>query len=198
MDIITYNIEGTMYVNLTNRCSNACTFCERTRVSNIGGYDLWLEKEPTAIDIISDLKSKDMDGINALVFCGWGEPTYRLDVIIEVATFARSIGLATRVNTNGQGSLIAGRDISHDLATCIDSVSISLNYNNAYDYQRVCISEYGERAFYELIDFATRCHNNNIDVTLSVVDIIGEEQVNDCRKIADSIGVSFRVRPEIK
>ena len=198
MDILTYNIGGVMYVNLTNRCSNDCTFCERTRVSNMGGYNLWLDKEPSAEDIISELKGKDLDGITELVFCGWGEPTYRFDVIKQVSSYAHIIGLNTRVNTNGQGSLIAGYDISSEVADCLDKVSISLNASCAQEYQSVCRSEYGESAYGELLDFAAKCHDRGVHVTLSVVDLIGESEVEACRKIANSIGVQFRVRPEIK
>lgn len=198
MDILTYNIGGVMYVNLTNRCSNDCSFCERTRVSNMGGYDLWLEKEPSAYDVISELKDKDLDGIEELVFCGWGEPTYRFDVIKEVSTYAHAMGLTTRVNTNGQGCLIAGYDISSEVADCLDRVSISLNASCAQSYQSVCMSEYGESAYEALLDFATKCREKGVHVTLSVVDLIGDVEVEACRKIASGIGVEFRVRPEIK
>ena len=198
MDVITYEIGGIIYVNLTNRCSNDCTFCERTRVDNMSGYNLWLDREPTADEIIASLKSRDLSAVTDLVFCGWGEPTYRMAEIIKVAKFAHDMRLATRINTNGQGSLIAGYDISSEVASVIDSVSISLNCSNSVDYQKSCVSEFGEKAFEELLNFAEKCSNKGVSVTLSVVDFIGKNQVEECRAIAKSIGVNFKVRPEIK
>ena len=198
MDTLCYNIEGIMYVNLTNKCSNDCDFCERNRVKTMSGYNLWLDKEPTAEEIIEDLKSKDLNGITDLVFCGFGEPSYRWDVIKSVANFAHSIGLKTRMNTNGQGSLINGYDITTDIDKYLDKVNISLNNSNRDRYDDVCHSIYGKEAFEELLSFAKKCSEKGVHTTLSVVDCIGNEEIEECRKIASSLGVNFRVRQEIK
>lgn len=198
MDILCYNIEGIMYVNLTNKCSNDCDFCERNRVKTMSGYNLWLDKEPTSDEIIEDLKSKDLNGVTDLVFCGFGEPSYRWNVIKSVADFAHSIGLKTRMNTNGQGSLINGYDITVDIDKYLDKVNISLNNSNRDRYDDVCHSIYGKEAFEELLSFAQKCSEKGVHTTLSVVDCIGADEIEECRKIANSLGVNFRVRQEIK
>jgi len=197
VDTLAYRIGDSMYVNLTNRCSNACEFCERDRVDNMNGHNLWLDKEPSADEIIADMSSQDLTDIDEVVFCGWGEPTYRYDVIKAVAEYVHSLGKKTRINTNGQGSLICGYDITCDIARYIDSVSISLNNSTAERYDAVCHSIFGKSAFDELLDFASKCKAVGVDVTLNVVDCIGEVEIEACRNLASEVGVGYRVRPEI-
>lgn len=198
MDILTYEMGGVLYVNLTNRCSNDCEFCERTRIKDVNGYNLWLDHEPTAEEIIADMKTKDLGEYSEVVFCGWGEPTYRWDVIKEVSDYVHSIGKTTRINTNGQGNLICGYDITTEIAKYLDKVSISLNNATAEKYDAVCHSIFGKEAFEELQNFAHKCMLAGVHTTLSVVDLIGEDEVAAARNIAERLGVHFRVRPEIK
>ena len=139
----------------------------------------------------------DRKDIEEVVFCGFGEPTYRLDVMCEVADFAHARGLRTRVNTNGQGSEINGRDISADIASHIDTVNVSLNATDAEKYDEICHSIYGKRGFEAMLDFAKKCVMRGADVVLSVVDIIGEEEIEKAQAIADSIGARLRVRAMI-
>ena len=139
----------------------------------------------------------DGKDIEEVVFCGFGEPTYRLDVMCEVADFAHARGLRTRVNTNGQGSEINGRDISADIASHIDTVNVSLNATDAEKYDEICHSIYGKRGFDVMLDFAKKCVMRGADVVLSVVDIIGEEEIEKAQEIADSIGARLRVRAMI-
>lgn len=198
MDTLTYQIGSGVYINLTNKCSNDCEFCERNRIQGVEGYYLWLEKEPTAQEIIADLQKRNFDDFDEIIFCGFGEPTYRWEVIKEVADFAHSIGKPTRINTNGQGSLINGYDITKELPKYIDKVNISLNNGDAKKYDRACKSIYGENAFYELQDFAKKCLAQGVHTTFSVVDCIPKEEIEQARQIAQNIGVHFRVREEIK
>lgn len=156
-DTLTYEIDNNLYINLTNRCSNNCEFCVRNHLENYDGYDLWLEKEPTADEIISELKIRDIKKYNEIVFCGYGEPTYRYDVIKDVADYVHTFGKKTRINTNGQGNRINGKDITVDIDKYLDKINVSLNASNSKKYDADCHSEYGEEAFYEMLDFAKKC-----------------------------------------
>lgn len=188
---ITYRIANNIYINLTNRCSNSCDFCIRNG-GNFCGYSLWLEREPETEEIIAELKN--LDDVNEIVFCGYGEPFYRLDTLLAVADYAHSQGKKTRINTNGHGALIAGKDAASRLKGKIDTVSISLNASDAKKYQDVCHSEFGESAYAALIDFGKECLQYVPNVVFSVVDVIGKEEIEKCRLIAKSAGVAFRVR----
>lgn len=198
MDTITYQIGNGVYINLTNKCSNDCTFCERNRISGVEGYYLWLQNEPTAEQIIQSLQEYELKDFDQVIFCGFGEPTYRWDVIKQVARYAHSIGKSTRLNTNGQGNLINGFDITSEIADYIDQVNISLNNGNSKRYDEVSRSVYGEMAFEELQNFGAKCLAKGVDTTFSVVDCIPQEEIEEARSIAAAIGAKFRVREEIK
>jgi TatD family-associated radical SAM protein len=195
MDTYIYEYNGAIYINLTNKCTNRCTFCIRNEHKGVDGYDLWLKKEPSAKEVIELLKQ--VKDINKFVFCGFGEPTMRLDTLLEVAKYLKSRGGTVRINTNGQGSAYAGRDIAPALKGYIDTVSISLNAPNAIEYQQICRSVYGEEAFKHLLEFAKSCVEQGIDTVFTVVDVIGEEDIEKSRKIAEGIGARFRVRQHL-
>ena len=80
METITYEYGGGLYVNLTNRCDCACVFCLRHNghKGSIYADDLWLDHEPTREEALADLLSRDLAGYPEIVFCGFGEPTFRL------------------------------------------------------------------------------------------------------------------------
>ncbi|MBD5559924.1 MAG: radical SAM protein [Clostridia bacterium] len=191
MDTYTYDLGRAVYVNLTNQCTNDCSFCVRQKGTGVGPYELWLEREPEASEIISELEQTQPASV---VFCGFGEPTMRLGTMLEVARYVKGYGGRTRLDTNGHGSLYNGRDIVPELAGLIDEVSISLNEASARAYQDLCASRYGERSWEALQDFARKARDAGIGVTLSVVDLIGEQKVEQCRKIAEDMGVRFRAR----
>ena len=124
---ILYRVHNGIYVNLTNRCSSACTFCLRQTMDHVGeSHSLWLEREPTVQEVEDEFRKWDMSQFEEIVFCGFGEPTCALPVLLEVARWLKTwCPLPIRVNTNGQGSLIAGHDISGELKGCIDVVSFT-------------------------------------------------------------------------
>lgn len=212
MDNYVYKLGDTNYINLTNRCTCNCTFCIRGNGDGVGGYGLWLEKEPTAQQVI-DLLAKDKTDI---VFCGYGEPTMRLDTLLDIAAYAKSYGGHVRVDTNGHGSVYNGRDIVPEMAgkvpprqpgvmpffadgdawrgPLVDEVSISLNAADAETYAKLTVCDYGEKGFDAMLEFAKRCIEEGIKTTLSVVDIIDEEEIEAAGKIAQKIGADFRVR----
>lgn len=196
---ITYEVGSGLYVNTTNRCSNACEFCVRATVESFYG-DLWLEREPTVDEICDSIFSRDLSKYSELVFCGYGEPTMRIDDILTVASQVKAkCDLPIRINTNGQGNLIAGRDITREFQGLIDCVSISLNTADALSYQAICHSDYGEAAYDALQDFARKAAKYVPKVVFSVVEkTIADEDIETCRKIAAECGVTLRVRELIE
>ncbi len=199
MNIIAYPIGDSLYLNLTNRCTNACTFCVRTTTDAGMGYDLWIDKEPTVEEMVADIKAKGVENYKELVLCGYGEPTERFDDMIEVVRQIKEYApVKVRLNTNGHANLIAGEDVTPKMKNMIDIVSISLNAPNAKKYNEICACQYGEDGFYGMLDFAKRAKAYVPEVVLSIVDVMDDGDKDTCRRIADEIGVKLRVRELIK
>ena len=195
---ILYQVHSGLYVNLTNRCSSACTFCLRQSMDHIGkSSSLWLEREPTAQEVIDEFGKWELSQFTEIVFCGFGEPTCALDTLLTVARWLKAhTDLTIRVNTNGQGSLIAGRDIAKELSECVDTVSVSLNHPDAGQYQALVRSQFGEEAFPGMLEFARRCVEEGIHVVMTTVDTtISHEEEEQCREICRKIGADYRIRP---
>lgn len=193
-----YEYGDSLYINLTNKCPNNCEFCIRNFKNGVGDDDLRLTREPNFEDIKEDLSLFPLKKYDEIVFCGFGEPMCALSVLSQVGPYLKRLGLKTRVNTNGLGGLWNKRDdVPKLISKYIDSVSISLNASNRELYQEICRSIYGEKAFDAMVEFAKGCVENGIDTTLSVVDFIGQEEVEACRVLAESIGAKYRVRPTI-
>jgi len=192
MDTIVYRIENKLYINLTNKCSNNCSFCVRNTHEGVEGYYLWLKNEPSAEEIIKQLEKAE--AYDEVVFCGFGEPLYKLEVILEVADHVKKQGKKTRLNTNGQAGLIIGEGVAQMLKGKINKVNISLNSTDAKKYAEICNPIYGEAAYEDMLKFASECVKVGIDTVLSVVEIIGEEEIEKAREIASSVGGRLRVR----
>jgi radical SAM enzyme (TIGR04100 family) len=197
---ITYPIQDSLYVNITNRCSNRCDFCIRNNSDSVNGSDsLWLDREPTMAEILASIQKNDLSLYKELVFCGYGEPMMRLDAIVAVVSeLKRQTKISIRINTNGQADLIYGRPTAPDLKGLIDIVSISLNTSDADSYDKVCHSDYGKAAFDAIIAYAVQCKKYVPKVIFTVVDVIPSEEIEKCRAIAQKAGVSFRVRAMIE
>lgn len=194
-----YEFGDSIYINLTNECSNSCDFCIRNFKEGVGGSELWLEHEPSAEEVERALGKYDLSKYRAAVFCGFGEPTCAFDRMLEVAGWLKARGVHTRVNTNGQANLINGiTDAAARMAPVIDSVSVSLNASTAEKYQESCHSRFGEEGYTAMLDFVRDCVREGIDTTVSVVDLIGEREVEACGKVAESLGAKYRVRPAIE
>lgn len=197
-DTYVYELDGNVYINLTNKCSNGCEFCVRNERASYYGNYLWIKHgDPTAEKVIAELEKKDVSAYKELVFCGFGEPTYKMGEMTAVAEYAHSRGLKTRLNTNGQGNLINKRDIVPELKGKIDLVNVSLNAPDAESYQKICHSQYRLDAFPALVEFAKSCVKNGVACRFSVVDCIGTEAVESCRRLAESEGVPLYVRKYI-
>ena len=193
---ITYTVKDGLYINMTNRCTNSCVFCVRQNQTGVGDAEsLWLPHEPSLSEILDDLGNRDLANYSEIVFCGYGEPLCRLDDLTAVCKVLKTkSGLPVRINTNGQSDLINGRPTSGELAGLVDVVSVSLNAPTAQEYDRICRSEFGSKALPAIIEFSRQCKKNGIRVILTAVDILTAEQMNECRAIADRIGVEFRAR----
>ena len=193
---ILYVYKDKVYLNITNKCPCACTFCIRSKKDAIGdASNLWLNHNPSFEEVKAAIDAFDFNGYNEIIFCGYGEPTNSFDVLVKTAQYIRSkLGIKIRVNTNGLGSLVNGRDISAELCSNVDSVSISLNCSNKEDYLKTVRPKFGIDSFDEMLDFAKKCRALTENVALSVVDVIGEEEVEKCKKIAEGLNIPLRVR----
>lgn len=195
---LTYVVKKGIYINLTNRCSNSCEFCIRNYGPTVYGSDnLWLEREPTAQEVVEDLEKYNLEDYEEIVFCGYGEPTECIDTLIEIAKAIKAkSNIQIRINTNGHGNLINGRDITPMLEGAVDIISVSLNTANAKDYERLCRPQFGAAAYEGLIEFARLCVPRVKSVVLSVVETtLPDEDIKKCAALAESIGAVLRVRP---
>lgn len=195
---ILYKVHNNLYVNLTNKCPCACTFCLRQTRDRIGESDrLWLEREPSAEEVIAEFDKFDMSQYGEVVFCGFGEPTEALPVLLKVAAYVKkTYEKPIRINTNGLGNLIHGRDITSELEGLIDTVSISLNTPNAERYHELVRSKFGDISFQAMLDFAKSCTRYVPHVVMSTVDTtLTKEEEEECRRICGEIGAEYRIRP---
>ena len=195
---ILYEVHNGIYVNLTNRCPCACVFCLRNTTDTVGRSDrLWLEKEPTVEEVKAEFLERDMSKYEEVVFCGFGEPTERLDAVKEIAAFVKEkYGLPTRINTNGLGCLVNGRNIAPELKGLIDVVSISLNTPSEERYMEEVRPKFGKGSYAALLDFAKECVKYVKKVVLSTVaTTLTKEEEEQCAAIVKSIGAVYRIRP---
>ncbi|MDE6501992.1 MAG: TIGR04100 family radical SAM protein [Ruminococcus sp.] len=194
---ISYEVGNNLYLNLTNKCPCSCTFCIRNSADGAYGSDpLWLEHEPTITEIMEDIDKRDLAKYNEVVFCGYGEPTCRLDTVIAVAEELKERPSCPllRINTNGLSDLINGRSTAESLCSVLDIISVSLNAGTKDEYMKVTRPKYPE-AFEAMQKFTADCvKTGNAEVIMSVVDVIPQEQIDASRAIAEKIGAVLRVR----
>ncbi|MGN0144058.1 MAG: TIGR04100 family radical SAM protein [Clostridium sp.] len=195
---ILYKVHNSIYVNLTNKCPCACTFCLRKTMNHVGeSSNLWLEREPSAEEVINEFKKWDVESFDEVVFCGFGEPTEAFDVLIKTAEFIKNTyDISIRINTNGLGNLVQGKDIVPMMKGLIDSVSISLNDPDPEEYNNLVRSKFGEKSFDAMISFAKECTKVIPKVIMTTVSTtISKEDEEKCQKICDEIGAVYRIRP---
>lgn len=196
---ILYKVHNNLYVNLTNRCSSSCVFCLRHNGDSVvkGGDSLWLEREPSVDEVKAEFEKFDMKSFNEVVFCGYGEPTERIDDLLLIAAFVKEkYNKPVRINTNGQGNLINKRDIVPNLKGLVDTISISLNTPDKDRYNEIVRSIFGEQAFDAMLDFAREAVKYVPNVVMSTVaTTITKEEEAECQKICDELGVTYRIRP---
>lgn len=202
MMTITYEYEGALYVNLTNRCDCNCVFCLRHNghKGSIYADDLWLEHEPTVDEALADFAKRDLSTYREIVFCGFGEPIYRWEDIARIIDTLKTQGglPPIRINTNGHGNLIHGRDITPELAGRVDTVSISLNGATGLEYCAVTQPRDGEAAWDAMLDFTRKATEHVPNVVMTIVDKDKTPaDIETCRALAESLGAELRVRAYI-
>ena len=195
---ILYEVHNGIYINLTNSCPCACVFCLRNTTDRVGRSDrLWLDKEPTVEEIEAEFARRDVSKYDEIVFCGFGEPTERLDALLEIASFLKEkYDKPIRLNTNGLGDLVNGRPIAPLLAGKVDVVSISLNTPNEARYMEEVRPRFGAGSYEALLSFAAECVKYVPKVVLTTVaTTLTEEEERECAEIARTIGAVYRIRP---
>ncbi len=188
---IAYVIRNSLYLNITNRCTNSCTFCAKFRDFTVKGHQLCLEREPTVEEVMQAIG--DPSSYDEVVFCGYGEPLLRLDLVKEIASYLRQNNITVRINTDGQANLVHGRNILPELAGLVDSISVSLNAPDAESYQKICRSEFGEKGYAAIKDFLAEAVRHIPSVTATAVTLPGID-IDACRKVAKQLQVEFRER----
>lgn len=188
---VVYPIRDSLYLNITNRCTNRCTFCTRENSDYVKGHKLNLLAEPSVGEILEAMG--DIETYKEIVFCGYGEPTLRLDVIKEVASVIKEKGANVRLTTNGEGNRINGRKIAFELKGLVDRVSVSLNAQNPETFQEICNSVFGKDVYEDILEFIGDCKNQGIEVEITCLDI-NEEIIAGCKEVARRLGVNFRQR----
>ena len=194
---IVYPVHSGLYINLTNRCPCDCTFCIRQKSDSVHGQDnLWLEKEPSFEEVKEALLKENLEKYSEFVFCGFGEPTEALDVLLKTADFLKSVTLKpVRINTNGLGNLVNKKDITPLLKGRIDAVSISLNSSDPEIYLKNVRPVFMEKAFPAMLEFARNAAEFVPDVTMTTVaTTITEEDEKKCRELCKTLGVNYRIR----
>ncbi len=197
MGSILYCYGSRYYINMTNRCPCRCIFCVRDSTDALGDADsLWLDEEPTVEEIKQALLDTDLSDTDEIVFCGYGEPTERFDDLLVIANFIKNeLHKKVRLDTNGLGRLINGRDIVPEMAGLIDSISISLNAKDRVEYLNVTRPKFGIDSYDELLIFIKDCREVIPGVTVSIVGgYIPQASEDECAKIAQNLNVRFRVR----
>ncbi len=198
MMTITYPVHNGIYINMTNRCPCACTFCLRHNGDGVHGSDsLWLERDPTVQEVCDSIDTWDLEKYSEVVFCGYGEPTERLDDLLKVAGFIKAkSNIKIRINTNGLADLIWKEKTAPKLKGLIDSVSVSLNATNKEDYLKTVRPKFGIDSYDAMLSFTKDCVSYVPNVVMTVVDVVtNPEEQKRCREICESIGARLRVRP---
>jgi TatD DNase family protein len=196
--VLAYVLGDALYLNLTSACTLACTFCPKIRDGDwvVGGFDLKLERAPSADEVWAAALREGLEGRSEIVFTGLGEPTRRLPVLLDLASRLRAAGARRiRVDTDGLASLREGTNVPAQLAAAgVGAVSISLNAPDAETYARVCPSRYGASAYLAVKDFIRGCVGTIPDVAASAVALPGMSE-SACRSVAEALGARFRWRP---
>jgi cyclic pyranopterin phosphate synthase len=193
---IVYWLDNSLYLNITNQCSNSCWFCFRNFKRGVGGFNLKLEREPTTAEVKAELEEAwVLKRWDEVVFCGFGEPTARLDVLLEVARWIRErCGGPIRLDTNGHGYMSnKGRDVAEELRVAgVSSVSVSLNGYDEASYAENCRPEFNG-GFAAVLDFVKKAKTAGLEVEVSAVRM-PEVDVEKVGAVAESLGVPLRVR----
>ena len=201
MNNIVYTYGNKIYLNITNACPCNCEFCVRNNTDGLGDMgSLWLSHEPSFEEIRDAIDSFDFSGYSDVVFCGFGEPTCALEKLLKTAKYLKDTkNVKIRLNTNGLSDLINKSDCTAErMVGLIDSVSVSLNASDAEKYEKIVKPSFGTNSFDAMIKFTKDCQKYIPSVKVTVVDTIGEDEIEKCRKLCEQNGIELRVRTYIK
>jgi TatD DNase family protein len=187
-----YQIRDSIYLNVTNHCTAACTFCPRSTDPTVKGYNLALDEDPSGEDLLEAIGSPEK--YKNVVFCGFGEPTLRLDNILHVTRHLRGMTCKIRLNTNGHGNLIHKRPIVPELVGEIDEISISLNANNADDYDKIMKPAWGKTTYLKTLRFIRDCRSLLPKVTVTAVNSPGFDADEFKRFVTKDLEVNCLIR----
>ena len=205
-NVLVYELDGKIYINLTNKCTNDCIFCLRKDKDDVKGQTLWLDDENSGVnDVVEQyekiLRQKPDNDNSEVIFCGYGEPLLKLDVLKEVAKYIKEKYPQTkiRINTNGHANYVYKRDIVPELKGLIDTISVSLNGESSSEYDELSKPVF-EGAYDEVKKFIKSCSDNGFETVASVVEGYKGRHLNlnKCEQIATDLGAKFRVREWIK
>ena len=190
---IIYPIRNSLYLNITNRCTNVCTFCAKFDDYTVKGHYLKLGEEPTSQEVLNEVLRSEPLKYDEIVFCGFGEPLIRLNVVKEVGLLLKKMGCKIRIDTDGIANLVHGKNVLPELMF-VDVISVSMNAPNSEVYQKLVKTPFGDRAFPAILWFLKEAKKFIPKVAATVVAVPGLD-IEACRRLAeDEIGVGFRVR----
>lgn len=196
-----YTFEGKPYFNITNKCPCRCVFCVRDKKDVVGeAKKMWHDVQPTFADVKKAIDGFDWSGCGEAVFCGYGEPTNELELLLKSAEYMKKThpDIKLRLNTNGLSDLINGKPTAKLICENIDAVSVSLNEMTSEKYDKITRNIYPGKAFDAMLAFTRDCVKYSDDVRMTVVDVISDEDIETARKICASTGAKFRVRTFVK
>lgn len=197
---LAYLLDGKIYINLTNRCTNSCIFCLRNDKDDVCGKNMWLENESfTASEVIEQIEKFPLS--EEITFCGYGEPLLKLDLLKEIAVYLKKTypNIKLRINTNGHANFVHKKDVAQELTGLIDTISVSLNGCCEEEYDRLSQPSF-KNAYNEVKNFIKSCSNAGINTIATVVDGYKGQRLNieECERIATELGAKFRVREWIE
>ncbi|MDO8536104.1 MAG: YchF/TatD family DNA exonuclease [Candidatus Omnitrophota bacterium] len=188
---IAYEIRDSLYLNITNGCTNNCDFCVRAQTEFVKGHNLKLDKEPSVDEILKAVG--DPKRYREIVFCGYGEPTMKLDVVKAVANELKKSGAAIRLVTNGHGDLINKRPIVKELVGLVDKISVSLDTDKEEMYNKICKPEFGAVTYKAILKFIKDCADSGVETEVTCLNLPGVD-IQECERIAKGLGAGFRLR----
>lgn len=190
--VLSYQISRSLYLNVTQACTANCFFCPREENPVVQGYDLKLDSDPTAEELIQSVGDPRL--FEEVVFCGFGEPLLRLETVLEVARWLKGKKAYVRLDTNGHGNLIYNRPVASDLAGLVDEVCVSLNATNTYEYTKIMNPAWGETTFEKVIEFIMDCKKVIPKVVLTAVDFPGFDRESFEKFAEEDLRLPFRIR----